>query len=93
MSRKPGRNARLLVKCLTPCQHTIHSFASRRSGRSVRAPYVLALSRCRTKNVKRLCLPYFQAAVTAVRHVFMAAARKVLCILADVRWRWTLKVL
>src|SRR5580700_5174017 len=35
----------------------------------------------------------FQAAVTVPRHVFIAAARKVRCVEAEVRWRWTLKVL
>jgi hypothetical protein len=33
----------------------------------------------------------FQAAVTASRHVPIAAARKVRCVEAEVRWRWTLK--
>ena len=35
----------------------------------------------------------FQAAVTASRHVLIAAARKVRWVEAEVRWRWTLKVL
>jgi hypothetical protein len=35
----------------------------------------------------------FQAAVTASRHVLIAAARKMRCVEAEVRWRWTLKVL
>ena len=35
----------------------------------------------------------FQATATAARHVFIAAARKVRCVGAEVRWRWTLKVL
>ena len=39
------------------------------------------------------CLKYGQAATTAVRHVSIAAARSVRCVWADVRWRWTLKVL
>ena len=52
-----------------------------------------ALSRCRTKNATRLRLVYFQAAATASRHVFIAAARKVRCVWADTRWRWTLKML
>jgi hypothetical protein len=34
-----------------------------------------------------------QAAATAARHVFIAAARKIRCARADARWRWTLKVL
>ena len=34
-----------------------------------------------------------QAAATAVRHVLIAAARSTRCVWADVRWRWTLKVL
>jgi hypothetical protein len=34
-----------------------------------------------------------QTAATAVRHVSIAAARSVRCVWAEVRWRWTLKVL
>ena len=34
-----------------------------------------------------------QAAATAVRHVSIAAARSVRCVWAEVRWRWTLKML
>jgi hypothetical protein len=34
-----------------------------------------------------------QAAATAARHVFIAAARKIRCVQADARCRWTLKVL
>ena len=36
---------------------------------------------------------YSQAAATTVRHVSIAAARKPRCVWADVRCRWTLKVL
>ena len=35
----------------------------------------------------------FQAAATAVRHVTIATARSARCVWAEVRWRWTLKVL
>ena len=52
-----------------------------------------ALSRCRRKSAMGLQLLKFQAAVTASRHVLMAAARKVRCVEAEVRWRWALKVL
>ena len=52
-----------------------------------------ALSRCRTKDARILRLAYFQATATAARHVFIAAARKPRCVWADVRWRWTLKML
>ena len=34
-----------------------------------------------------------QAAATRVRHVSIAAVRSVRCVWAEVRWRWTLKVL
>jgi hypothetical protein len=51
------------------------------------------MSRCRLKNAKGLQLLKVQAAVTASRHVFIAAARKVRCVEAEVRWRWTLKML
>ena len=53
----------------------------------------MALSRCRTKITTRLRLVSFQAAATAARHVFIAAARKLRRVRADVRWRWTLKML
>ena len=33
------------------------------------------------------------AATTTSRHVCMADARKARCVLAEVRWRWTLKML
>ena len=52
-----------------------------------------ALSRCGRKSATGLQLLKFQAAVTASRHVLIAAARKVRCVEAEVRWRWTLKVL
>jgi hypothetical protein len=52
-----------------------------------------ALSRCRRKSATGLQLLKFQAAATASRHVLIAAARKVRCVEAEVRWRWTLKVL
>jgi pimeloyl-ACP methyl ester carboxylesterase len=53
----------------------------------------MALSRCRTKNATRLGLTTFQATATTARHVFIAAARRVRCVWAEARWRWTLKVL
>jgi hypothetical protein len=52
-----------------------------------------ALSHCRSKSARELRLTDFQAAATASRHVVIAAARSTRCDLADVRWRWTLKVL
>ena len=58
-----------------------------------RAAIWAALSRCRTENVKRLCYVQFQAAATASRHAPIAAARSVRWVRAEVRWRWTLKVL
>jgi hypothetical protein len=45
------------------------------------------LSRCWWKNAKGLRLLKFQAAATVSRHVLIAAARKVRCVWADVRWR------
>ena len=53
----------------------------------------MALSRYRMKNARDLRLAYFQATATAARHMFIADARKARCVLAEVRWRWTLKVL
>ncbi len=52
-----------------------------------------ALSHCRAKSTRGLRLTDFYAAATASRHVVIAAARSTRCDLADVRWRWTLKVL
>ena len=51
------------------------------------------LSRCRAASAKCRCLKGCQAAATAVRQVSIAAARSVRCVWAEVRWRWTLKVL
>jgi hypothetical protein len=42
---------------------------------------------------EKLPLVYFQATATAARHMIIADERKVRCVLAEVRWRWTLKVL
>ena len=53
----------------------------------------MALSRYQKKNARDLRLAYFQATATAARHVFIADTRKARCVLAEVRWRWTLKVL
>ena len=52
-----------------------------------------ALSRCRAASAKCRRLRNCQAAATAVRHVVIAAARSARCVWAEVRWRWTLKVL
>ena len=35
----------------------------------------------------------FQTTATTSCHMFIAAARKARCVLAEMRWRWTLKVL
>jgi hypothetical protein len=52
-----------------------------------------ALSRCRAASAKCRRLRNCQDAATAVRHVVIAAARSTRCAWAEVRWRWTLKVL
>src|SRR5208337_2877695 len=52
-----------------------------------------ALSRCRAASAKCRHLRNCQAAATAVRHVVIAAARSARCVWAEMRWRWTLKVL
>ncbi len=52
-----------------------------------------ALSHCRAASAKCRRLRNCQAAATAVRHVVIAAARSVRCVWAEMRWRWTLKVL
>jgi hypothetical protein len=52
-----------------------------------------ALSRCDAKIANDLRRTDFQAAATTSRHVLIAAVRSVRCVLAEVRWRCTLKVL
>ena len=52
-----------------------------------------ALSRYRMKSAIDPRLAFFQATATAARHMFIADARKARCVLAEMRWRWTLKVL
>ena len=61
--------------------------------RSMRVPNQTALSRCRAASAKCRHLRNCQATATAVRHVVIAAARSTRCVWAEVRWRWTLKVL
>jgi hypothetical protein len=51
------------------------------------------LSHCRAASAKHRQLRNCQAAASAVRHVSIAAARSTRCVWAEVRWRWTLKVL
>jgi AAA domain len=53
----------------------------------------VALSHRRTEHATNLRLCRTQAAATASRHVCIADALKARCVLAEVRWRWTLKVL
>src|SRR5271169_6738836 len=53
----------------------------------------MALSRCHAASAKCRRPRNCQAAATAVRHVVIAAARSTRCVWAEVRWRWTLKVL
>ena len=45
------------------------------------------------RRARDVCALRILAAATASRHVVIAAARSTRCDLADVRWRWTLKVL
>ncbi len=52
-----------------------------------------ASSRCHAKSASGRRHGDFQAAATTSRHVLIAAARSVRCVRAEVRWRWTLKVL
>jgi hypothetical protein len=52
-----------------------------------------ALSRWQRRSLRGHATLEFQAAVAASRHVLIAAARNVRCVEAEVRWRWTLKVL
>jgi hypothetical protein len=52
------------------------------------------VSHCHGASAKRRRLRNFQAAAaTAVRHVSIATARSSRCVWAEVRWRWTLKML
>ena len=52
-----------------------------------------ALSRCRAASAKCRRPRNCQAAATAVRHVVIATPRSARCVWAEMRWRWTLKVL
>ena len=52
-----------------------------------------ALSRCQIEHVTNLLARQAHAAVTTSRHVCTADALKARCVLAEVRWRWTLKML
>ena len=45
------------------------------------------------KNARILHLEHFQATATAARHISIADARKARCVLVEMRWRWTLKLL
>ena len=89
----------VLLKCLnfiwkSSTANDANATAAKRNRRNVGSGCrVPALSRCRTKSAKSLRLAYFQAATTAVRHMFIADARNARRLDADVRQRWTLKVL
>jgi hypothetical protein len=68
---------------------TREAFAVARDGKGLER----ALSHCRAASAKCRRLRNCQAAAIAVRHVSIAAARSARCVWAEVRWRWTLKVL
>jgi len=53
----------------------------------------MALSRCQTEHVTNRLPRQVHAAATTSRHVCMAEALNARCVLAEVRWRWTLKIL
>jgi hypothetical protein len=74
---------------LTDTQLVMLSVAAQRNDRCL----VAALSRYRNDDAKRDCCAELQAASTTSRHVPIAAARSVRCVWAEVRWRWTLKML
>ena len=60
----------------------------------LRTDPVRAFSRCRAASAKCRRLRNCQAAATAIRHVVViATARSARCVWAEMRWRWTLKVL
>jgi hypothetical protein len=52
-----------------------------------------ALSRCHAKSASGRRHTDFQAAATTSRHVLIATVRSLRCVWAELRWRWTLKVL
>src|ERR1700730_15486396 len=47
---------------------------------------------CQIEHVTNLLARQLHAAATTSRHVCRADALKARCVLAEVRWRWTLKV-
>jgi XFP C-terminal domain len=53
----------------------------------------MALSHCQIAHATNLLARWAHAAATTSCHVCMADALKARCVLAEVRWRWTLKVL
>src|SRR5580704_4501730 len=52
-----------------------------------------AMSHCQIAHATNLLARWAHAAATTSCHVCMADALKTRCVLAEVRWRWTLKVL
>jgi hypothetical protein len=80
--RRPG--GRALALAAPAGQWREHPIVQSPGGDVVTLPAASATCR-RLKNC--------QAVSTAVRHVSIAAARSVRCVWAEVRWRWTLKVL
>jgi hypothetical protein len=54
---------------------------------------LVALSHCQIRHLGNLLAHRAHAAMTTSRHVCRADALKTRCVLADVRWRWTLNVL
>src|ERR1700732_1565974 len=55
-------------------------------------PFQNALSHYLTEHVANRAMHRSSAAATAPRHVSIAVALKARCVLAEVSWRWTLKV-
>ena len=53
----------------------------------------MALSRCQMEHVTNLLARQAHAAATTSCHVCMADPLKARWVLAEVKWRWTLKVL
>src|SRR5208337_823581 len=76
--------------CCASCRERRDTHGSSTSCRSTSRE---ALSHYQIERVTNLLAHQTHAAVTTSRHVSMADALKARCVLAEVRWRWTLKVL
>ena len=63
------------------------------TGLRIGTPFDGIVTLAREERERTIRCTDFHAAATTSRHVLIAAARSTPCYCADVRWRWTLKVI